>query len=105
MTVRRALFALFFLLTCWARAEYRVFTLHIENTADLSVRQLDTTLDPDQYKSLYPLQQNERITYTQTWRCRGRTDFFRGHCDNPALTAAPEPTTEPVLDRNPAGLP
>lgn len=84
-----------------AAAEYRVFTLHIENQKDQSIRQLDTTLDPEQFTSLYPLPAHEKISYTQTWRCRGRTDFFKGHCENPALRRL----AEPALDRNPASQP
>lgn len=66
-------------------AEYRVFTLHITNTKSRVVRLVDTTLDPLQYTSVYTLQNNEQISYIETWKCNGRTDFFKAHCANPRL--------------------
>lgn len=48
-------------------------------------KQTETTLDPEQYISIYPLGPNEEISYIETWRCFGRTDFFKSHCDNPRL--------------------
>lgn len=66
-----------------AQAEYRVFVLHIQDQATETTRQIQSTLDPDQFKSVYPLKSTEVITYVDTWRCRGRTDFFKEHCPNP----------------------
>lgn len=82
----------------YAKAEYRVFTLHIVDKsapqAGPLTRQIETTLDPQQYITYYPLKSSERISYIETWRCPGRTDFFKSHCDNPRL-----------LDRSPATVP
>lgn len=65
-------------------AEYRVFKLQLTNTKTKQVRQIQSTLDPDQYKSLYE-PKDETITYVQTWRCKGSTDHFAPHCQSPEL--------------------
>jgi hypothetical protein len=83
-----------------ARAEYRVFLLKISKTstepntnstaapnAPAESISFESTLDPEQYRGYYPLAANETITYTDTWRCRGRTDN-RPHCPNPRAPAA-----------------
>lgn len=77
-------FAILFL-SITAGAEYRVFTLHIKNKKNQNVKQVETTLDPLQYASIYPLKSEEEISYIETWRCQGRTDFFKSHCNNPRL--------------------
>ena len=76
-----------------ASAEYRVFTLMITNTKTGENRQLDSTLDPLQYISFYPLKADETIHYTQTWRCRGNTSHFKVYCPQPEKrTPAQAPT-------------
>lgn len=65
------------------KAEYRVFVLHLENKKNKVTRQIQSTLDPEQYVNLYPLSPDEVMTYVQTWRCHGRTDFFKSHCPEP----------------------
>lgn len=57
--------------------------LHLMNSKTKVTKQILTTLDPDQYRTLYPLSPDEAITYVQTWRCMGRTDGFRPICDKP----------------------
>lgn len=79
-----SLFLVFFS-SNFARAEYRVFTLHIINRTNQQTKQIETTLDPEQFISFYPLKVNEEISYIETWRCHGRTDFFKSHCENPRL--------------------
>lgn len=78
-------------------AEYRVFTLHIINKSTQMTKQIETTLDPEQYIGFYPLKNDEEISYIETWRCLGRTDFFKSHCDNPRLntTANQNPISKP----------
>ncbi|MBC7740897.1 MAG: hypothetical protein H7061_01790 [Bdellovibrionaceae bacterium] len=66
-----------------AKAEYRTFTLLLTNTKTKSAKHIQTTLDPNQYKTIYPLAPDEKLTYVQTWRCKGRTDFFKARCDQP----------------------
>lgn len=83
-------------------AEYRVFTLHIIDSTKQSSRQIETTLDPEQYISFYPLRENEQISYIETWLCKGRTDFFKSHCDNPRLNTADSAIPAAKLDQNPA---
>lgn len=72
-------------------AEYRVFKLQITNSKTKQIKQFQSTLDPIQYTNLYPLAQFESITYVQTWRCKGRTDLFKPHCEPPANSKT-EPT-------------
>lgn len=67
-----------------ASAEYRVFNLQFTNTKTKKTRQIQSTLDPQQYQSIYQ-PQDETVTYVQTWRCRGRTDQFKPHCQSPDL--------------------
>jgi hypothetical protein len=64
-------------------AEYRVFTLKITNTKTQISRTIKSTLDPEQYKSYYPLSNDEQITYVKTWRCRGATRDFAALCEAP----------------------
>jgi hypothetical protein len=73
------------LLSLPCRAEYRVFTLHIIEQKSKATRQVETTLDPEQYRSLYPLKYSEEITYIETWWCKGNTSHLKAHCDNPRL--------------------
>lgn len=89
------LIAIFMLLqTALAQAEYRVFSIVISNEKTQVTRQIETTLDPEQFAYLYPLSQGERISYVDTWKCLGRTDFFKSHC------AKPETVSQ--LDQKPA---
>ncbi len=85
-----------------AQAEYRVFTLLIENQKTLTNRQVESTLDPEQYIYLYPLAQDEKISYVDTWMCKGRTDFLKPHCEKPLNT---KPDARQQLDRKPASTP
>lgn len=72
-----------------ASAEYRVFLLKIEKRATttaegeaVQARFVESTLDPEQYRGYYPVAADEIVTYTDTWRCRGRTDRLP-LCPNP----------------------
>lgn len=90
----------------WAvMAEYRVFTLHILNKAKTVTKQVETTLDPEQYIGFYPLRQGEEISYIETWRCWGNTNSFKAHCPNPRLNGALGANTPAQLDRSPAAVP
>lgn len=81
-----------------ASAEYRVFLLKISkkiappatnpSPADTAPapsedRILESTLDPEQYRSYYPIKDDEQISYIDTWRCYGRTDGGAPHCPKP----------------------
>lgn len=55
---------------------------------------VESTLDPHQYPLYYPVQANEVISYTETWRCYGRTSDFQAYCPNPKAQS-PAPTTNP----------
>ena len=90
-----------------AKAEYRVFSVVITNEKTQLTRQIETTLDPEQYASLYPLNPIERISYVDTWKCFGRTDFFKSHCAKPETVSrldqqpAIHPSQSPEVPRTP----
>lgn len=98
----RIFLSAFFLATLWmmpAQAEYRVFLLKISKKSEdpnmaTDFRQVESTLDPDQYRYYYPVAADEIVTYTDTWRCYGRTDQFKPHCPNPKAQIAPEEKPE-----------
>lgn len=77
-----------FFLNLPALAEYRVFDLRIYTES--SSRSMASTLDPLQYKEYYPLQSNEKIEYTDTWMCKGRTNNYQDLCPNPRKAQIPE---------------
>jgi hypothetical protein len=56
-----------------AQAEYRAFELVIINKVSGTERIVLSSLDPDQYRGYYPLDQNENISYRDTWMCKGNT--------------------------------
>lgn len=80
-----------------AHGEYRVFKLKITKTAPPAApgekpsepesRELLSNLDPDQYRGFYPVAADETVSYTETWRCRGRTDG-KEYCENPRSPAS-----------------
>ncbi len=83
-----------------AWAEYRAFVLHIINSKTQVYRQVQSTLDPDQYKTQFPLNTDEKITYVDTWRCLGRTDFLQPVCDKPDRNPAAVPSQSPESEKN-----
>jgi hypothetical protein len=85
-----ALLCLFVLQPTVAHAEYRVFTLIIQNAQTKEIRTVTSTLDPLQYPSYYPLNPDEKVSYTETWRCFGRTGDFAAYCPNPKAQPASE---------------
>lgn len=81
-------------------AEYRVFLLRISKKstdpqASQDFRLVESTLDPEQYRYYYPVAADEVITYTDTWRCYGRTDGFKPHCPNPKGQIPEDETAAP----------
>lgn len=82
------------LLTCFSilfycfplQAEYRAFQLQIKSKTGEVKRTFASTLDPEQYKGYFPVQNDENVTYTDTWMCRGRTGSFQKICNNPKAT-------------------
>ena len=68
-----------------ANAEYRVFKLQFTNSKTNQVRQIQSTLDPEQFENVYPPNPNETLTYVQTWRCKGNTNHYQAHCQSPEL--------------------
>ena len=86
------LFILWILFCPLAQAEYRVFLLKIQqSSADPKVpgpfRLIESNLDPEQYLRYYPIYPGEKISYIDTWRCRGRTDWFQSYCKSPRAPA------------------
>ncbi len=98
-------------------AEYRVFVLRITkktppSTAPTEDKTFLSTLDPEQYKSFHPLAADETISYTETWRCYGRTGGGMPFCPNPkaqpTLTSDQASSPETNIQnptRNPASPP
>jgi hypothetical protein len=87
-----------------AEAEYRVFLLKISKpstdpTKPAVERTVQSTLDPQQYRDYYPIALDETVTYTETWRCTGRTDQFKDLCPNPTSKKAQNQDT-PVSNPN-----
>jgi hypothetical protein len=91
----RLTLCLILLFPALTQAEYRAFMLHLLNEKTQVVKQILTTLDPDQYRTQFPLNANEKLTYVQTWRCKGRTDFFQPICEKPDRNPALAPSQSP----------
>ena len=73
----------FALISLSVKAEYRMFVLQISNSKLQRSRTVYSTMDPLQYKTIYPLTSDEAIEYTATWRCKGNTSGFKIHCARP----------------------
>jgi len=93
--MKKLIWGLILLFTAQGHAEYRAFMLHLVNSKTKVTRQILSILDPDQYRTLYPLKPEEQITYVQTWRCFGRTDNFTPICDKPDKNPARVPSQSP----------
>ena len=79
-----------------AQAEYRMFVLKITNNKTQKSQTRYSTMDPLQYKTIYPLSADESIEYVDTWRCKGNTSGFKVHCAKP-----PEKIAENQSENNP----
>ncbi|MEK6774558.1 MAG: hypothetical protein AABY64_11490 [Bdellovibrionota bacterium] len=76
-----------------AIGEYRVFLLKISKNPPATPvtpgapppedKVFESTLDPEQYRTYYPVRPDEKISYTETWRCYGRTSGEIPFCPNP----------------------
>ena len=72
-------------------ADYRVFVLEIKNTTSNEIKTIKSTLDPEQFVTVFPIERDQIITYVETWRCTGNTNNFRSFCINPnSQTRTPE---------------
>lgn len=81
-----------------ALAEYRVFLLRIENVQSKEVRFVPSTLDPIQYPRYHTVLASEQVTYSETWRCFGRTSDFADFCPNPRPAPTQIPAESPTQD-------
>jgi len=103
----RLCFVFLFLLSIPAAAEYRMFLLQITSADGTPGAQIPSNLDPDQYRGYHPIKQDEKITYIDTWMCRGNTSEIPA-CPSPrdpaSLTTptAAATTTPAVLETPPA---
>lgn len=94
MVLQRALlFSLFVFSSSQVRAEYRVFQLIIYSDSE---KQVLSNLDPEQYIRYYPILKGEKIKYTTTWMCKGRTNG-KEYCPNPRLK--PEVSEQDSLNK------
>lgn len=80
-----------------ASAEYRAFKiLLVEKSGNKT--ELESTLDPLQYRGYYNVPAGTNISYTATWMCRGNTSH-QAICPNPkqVLPSEPnQPTPQPL---------
>jgi len=84
-----AVFAFLLLFSELSLAEYRVFLLKVTAADGTPVRELASTLDPDQYRGYYHLPAGQKLSYQQTWRCKGQTGGFTPLCPNPKADPPP----------------
>ena len=67
-----------------ASAEYRAFRLRISKRNDSQVFRLVTSsLDPLQYPRYFTINQDEMVTYDDTWMCKGFTGDGTPYCPSP----------------------
>lgn len=81
--MQKKIFLFMFFLASWARAEYRVHILQIQNEKNNSIKVVRSTLSARQYRHIFPLQSNEKISEIDSWKCFGNTSQFRIHCPKP----------------------
>ena len=102
MAARLSVFLICFFVTVKVKAEYRVFTLEIENETG-QTRTVTSTLDDIQYPSYYPLRKGEKVKIQDSWMCYRRSDssqdLAQRYCPNPrapasAPTASPKASTK-----------
>jgi hypothetical protein len=65
------------------KPEYRAFLLKIENPRTGATREVQSTLDHIQYRRLYPLENDETVTYLDSWMCWENTGGFQPICPRP----------------------
>lgn len=78
------------------QAEYRAFLLQKKNMKTQFSQEFLSTLDPEQYQTYFPLLNDETLTYIETWRCYGRTDFFKPICQKPPTAKNPTQKTNKI---------
>ncbi len=72
-----------------APAEYRAFKiLLVEKSGNKT--ELESTLDPLQYRGYYNVPAGTNISYTATWMCRGNTSR-QAICPNPKQSSISDP--------------
>ena len=96
--MRQRLLGLVFILATtfgadFAHADYRVFTLKIEDSTTGQSRTVNTTLDHLQYGMYYPVHPTEQVTIAATWMCRNyrsdvSQDIEQKYCPNPRAPAS-----------------
>ncbi len=72
-------------------AEYRVFQLQLINNENKVLRDFQSTLDPLQYPSYFPLPPGLKIQYTKTWMCPENTSNFKPFCPDPKASSLKSP--------------
>ncbi len=75
-----------------ARSEYRAYELEI------GPRRVITTLDPQQYVQLHPLNPGEQVQYLSSWMCWGSTAHHKPICPRPPEYLDREPATDESLE-------
>jgi hypothetical protein len=81
----------FVFITVFANADYRVHELKIIEPTKQTSRTVQSTLDHYQYQTYHPLSPGEKVTYVQSWKCKGNHSNFADHCPNPRVPASQTP--------------
>ena len=87
--LRLLVFSLWFVFSIRAKTEYRAFHLVITDKQGV-IKEVDSYLDPLQYKDYFYVPVEAKIIYNSTWKCTGNTSH-QDICPNPKLKPAPEP--------------
>lgn len=86
-------------------AEYRVFQLQLINNENKVLRDFQSTLDPLQYPSYFPLSPGIKIQYTKTWMCPENTSNFKPICPDPKSSTLNSPELNKVARPTEQSLP
>jgi len=84
-----------------ARAEYRVFQLQVTGPDGVVSKTFPSTLDPEQYRRYHPLPLEMKLSYQETWMCKGNTQDFKALCTNPKPPPTEETNTATPAEQTP----
>lgn len=90
-----------FAITTKAHAEYRVFQLQVTGPDGVVSRTFPSTLDPEQYRRYHPLPMEMKLSYQETWMCKGNTQDFKALCTNPKPPAEETNPATPAAQNPP----
>ena len=88
-----------------ANAEYRVFMLQVTGPDGVVSKSFPSTLDPEQYRLYHPLPAAMKLSYQETWMCKGNTQDFKALCSNPNPPIEDANKTKPNVEQPPSQTP